>query len=213
MSNTPDAGYKTTNQAAIACIVLAAGLSRRFGSTDKLLAEIDGSPIIHRTVHSACLTDVQTGALKVYVVTPPKQTAPKLGEALMALDVEIIENPNHKAGIGSSISAGIQRLPESVVGALILPGDMPFMTATVLTRLTRVFWTGGARRVIVPVTALGEQRNPVLWPRAWFPKLRRLNADKGAKSLIPGDPADRRDIVIEHEDVFRDIDRPMDLPS
>ena len=87
------------------CIVLAAGLSRRFGETDKLLVEVGGQPLIRRAATCA----LNTRCNRVVVVTG--KDAAQISSALNGLAVTLCPNSAHTDGIGSSISAGIASLP------------------------------------------------------------------------------------------------------
>ena len=71
----------------------------------------------------------------------------------------------------------------------------------------------GAHNALVtfPVTQAGKQRNPVLWPSCYFKELADLGADRGAKHLIPSEPAKLQKIVFQDAASFKDVDRPGDL--
>jgi molybdenum cofactor cytidylyltransferase len=191
---------------SVAAIVLAAGLSRRFGEQDKLLAKIDGEPLIRRAARLA----LRSRCERVHLVT--RAGAHELEAALLGLPVVCCANPDFTSGIGSTIAVGIASLPSDVAGALILPADMPWMDAALLDRLIASFETTGATAVTYPVTTTGEQRNPVIWPRSFFPALRELTTDSGAKGLIPSTPGRRIEVEVAREEVFRDVDEPGDLP-
>lgn len=190
---------------SVAAIILAAGLSRRFGASDKLLAEIDGEPIIRRVTRIA----LNSRCACVHVVIRPG--AQEIEAALQGLPVVHCTNPNFADGIGSSIATGVRSLPPDVSGALILPADMPWLDWSLLDRLIGAFDASGMAKVTYPVSRAGKQRNPVIWPRAFFAQLSELDADKGGKELIPRSPDHRIEVETAHEFVFRDIDRPEDL--
>ncbi len=132
-------------------------------------------------------------------------------EYLAGRRVEVCENPVATDGIGGSVAAGVGALDAAVTGAAILPGDMPNVTPDMLRRLADAFKATEARCVVVPVTAGGEQRNPVLWPRPWFARLMTLRGDRGAKALIPTDRDQRCDVVFPDDLEFFDVDTPADL--
>ena len=189
----------------VACLVLAAGQSTRFGAANKLLAEIDGRPVIHHVVREA-LASRSTG---VNVIIQPDSEP--ITSALAGLSVTHCVNRDFTSGIGSSIATGIRSLPRKITGALILPADMPWMRARVLDELIAAFENSGSGHVTIPITAAGEQRNPVLWPRSYFAALSKLQEDQGAKPLIPKDPDRCQKVIIGDERVFLDVDTPGDL--
>lgn len=194
-----------TAKCPVACVILAAGRSQRFGRSDKLNAVIEGETILRRTAVAAC----QSQCSQVIVVTQPRATA--LHRALSGLAVRFIENPDHLKGMSQSIKAGIAALPQSAAGAMILPGDMPWLTAGILDMLIDTFRRDAGQRVIVPVNAAGLQANPLIWPSVWFPQLMGISGDRGAKSLIPKDKSQRLEVVFSDEFAFRDVDEPGDL--
>ena len=56
--------------------------------------------------------------------------AARIEEALAGLSVRFVPNADWQTGIGSSIAAGVRALGDGVDGALIVPGDMPFLSRT-----------------------------------------------------------------------------------
>lgn len=196
---------KTEQPTGVACIILAAGESIRFGPENKLLAQLGGEVLILRTARQV----LKSRCRHVSIVVQPDARA--IANHLRGLDVAIQPNPAFRNGIGTSISVGIASLPESIGGAFILPGDMPNIEAGVIDRMIGCFERSGGEKVIVPITASNQQRNPLLWPRRYFPELTKLNANQGGKALIPKDPDQRIDVLVASEDFFRDIDTQQDL--
>lgn len=191
----------------VACIILAAGLSRRFGAADKLMASVGGAPLVLAPVRAA----VAAGCRPVLAVVKPESG--QLRRVLAPFPVDIVENPAFEAGLGTSVAAGVRALPGSILAAFVLPGDMPAMNPDVLQRLLTAFRDGGCREVIVPVTESdGERRNPVLWPRSWFGRLAGLDGDRGAKHLIPAPEVGVcRHLAFTGDRSFLDIDTPGDI--
>ncbi|HVL73390.1 MAG TPA: NTP transferase domain-containing protein, partial [Beijerinckiaceae bacterium] len=91
--------------AGIAAVVLAAGQSRRMGGPNKLLARIDGVPLVRRTADAALMSD--TGP--VIVVTGHQAEAVRA--ALAGLDLRFVHNPDYPEGLSTSLRAGIRAVP------------------------------------------------------------------------------------------------------
>jgi molybdenum cofactor cytidylyltransferase len=87
--------------------------------------------------------------------------------------------------MASSIAADVMALGSQALGALIVPGDMPFLTSALLKDLMATFHENQGGSIVYPTTRAGEQRNPVLWPRRFFPLLASLTGPGGAKHLQP----------------------------
>jgi molybdenum cofactor cytidylyltransferase len=66
---------------------------------------------------------------------------------------------------------------------------------------------------VFPATAAGEQRNPVLWPRRFFPKLMALSGREGAKRLLQSLGSESVSIVADDAGTFADIDTIADLEA
>ena len=188
----------------IGAVLLAGGASRRFGSENKLLASVEGQPMVTRVAREVLAADVDD----IVVVTGAEHEG--YVTALSGLLVRIVPNSKWDDGIGGSIAVGVSALPAGLDGAFIVPGDLPNLSAHVFRRLTEVFAEHNASDVIVPVTGGGEQRNPVLWPKALFPRLAQLTGARGGKSLLDTLGEARVDVAFDDERLFADIDTTDD---
>jgi molybdenum cofactor cytidylyltransferase len=92
-----------------------------------------------------------------------------------------------------------------------VPGDLPNLTEAMFRHLAQEFQAHGARKVVVPVTADGAQRNPVLWPRSAFVALAALTGTRGGKSVLDTLAAERLDVAFDDAALFADIDTRDDL--
>ena len=188
----------------LGAVLLAGGLSRRFGADNKLLADVGGTPMVGRIAREI----LAGGVDPLIVVTGAEHDA--YAAALKGLAVRLVPNPLWDEGMGGSIAAGVRALPGDCHGAFIVPADMPNLTAAVLRRLAEAFVHEEGARVVVPVTAGGGQRNPVLWPRHYFAGLAALSGSKGGKSLLDTLGDARLDVAFDDESLFADIDTPDD---
>jgi molybdenum cofactor cytidylyltransferase len=105
-------------------------------------------------------------------------------KALDGLVLRFAHNPSWTRGMGSSIAAGVMALGSQALGAFVVPGDMPFLTSVLLKDLMATFNESRGASIVYPITRAGEQRNPVLWPRRFFPLLASLSGPGGAKHLL-----------------------------
>jgi molybdenum cofactor cytidylyltransferase len=189
---------------AVAGVILAAGRSTRMAPRNKLIEEINGRMVIARVAEAA----LASGARPVVVVTGFE--AERIAEALRGLDLTCVHNPDFAAGLSTSLRAGLAALPAESDGALVLLGDMPFVEAGDLEALIAAFAAKDRNSICVPVRH-GRIGNPVLWGRAYFPEMMRLDGDTGAKQLLEL----HRDRVTEVEAVsdgiFADVDTRLDL--
>ena len=176
----------------IAAIVLAAGRSTRMGPANKLLQDIDGRPMVARVVDAA----LASTARPVVVVTGHQAEA--VQAALAGRDVTFVHNPDYATGLASSLRHGLSALPADCDGALVALGDMPRLTAGHLEQLISAFSPVEGRAIIVPTWG-GKRGNPVLWAARFFPEMKAVAGDVGARHLIG-----------EHADLVREVESPDD---
>jgi molybdenum cofactor cytidylyltransferase len=194
----------------VGAVILAAGQSSRFRASGgpeltKLVAELDGKPIVRRVVEAA----IAAQARPVVVVTGYARDS--VEAAVAALDVGAAFNPKFASGLASSLSVGLSAMPRDVVGALVLLGDMPRIEPQLIDALIDAFLGRKDALAAVPLR-VGRRGNPVLLGRALFEAAMRLKGDEGARKLIGALCANEL-VEVEAPDtgVTFDIDTPDDL--
>ena len=194
------------NPVRVDAVVLAAGLSKRMGSSNKLVQDIAGVSMIGRVVDAALGSDVS----EVVVVTGHQAGA--IESALGAREVGLVHNTGFERGMGSSIAAGISALSGDVDAALICLGDMPHILSRQLDRLIQAFDPARGRSICVLVHA-GERGHPVLFGAEHFAELRRLDGDSGARRILEANGGAVCSIVATDAGVTRDVDTPDELAA
>jgi molybdenum cofactor cytidylyltransferase len=209
----PREGGKTDEETAsktmapeIAGVVLAAGASRRMGKDNKLLAEIDGKPMVAHVVDAV----IAAGLSPVVVVTGHDSDA--VEAALVGRDVALVHNPDYDEGLSASLKTGVRALPSDVAGALVCLGDMPRITPKHLRKLVSAFDPEEGRKIVVPTTR-GKRGNPILWSAEYFAEMQSLAGDVGAKHLIGEHAEAICEVALEDEAIFTDIDTPRELEA
>jgi molybdenum cofactor cytidylyltransferase len=114
--------------------------------------------------------------------------------------------------MGSSIAAGVNAVDAAATGAFIVPGDMPLLTPQAIATLVQAFRGAACNRIVFPTTTGGEQRNPVLWPRAHFGALLSLPPEKGAKALLQLIAAQCLSVPVD-DVLLSDVDTSADLAA
>ena len=188
-----------------AAVLLAAGASRRMGKANKLLELVDGEPMVARV--AAAL--VGSGVSQVVVITGHEHQ--QVREALAESKVRFVHNPDHARGMSTSVRAGVDALGEDVHGALFALGDMPWIRSAHIDALLAAFDPELAP-ICVPVFDR-KRGNPVLWSSRFFPKIRSLTGDVGARRLL-SDHADAVRLVdMDDAAVLMDVDTPEALAA
>ncbi len=184
----------TIEGSRVGAILLAAGLSRRFGAADKLVALWNGRPLLDHAV--ASLAALPLGA-RIIVVGPSGRNTPA--------NFDILTNCQPELGMGHSISLGIERMSRHPIDAcLILLGDMPRVTSAHLARLLGAFEP--ERGVVASVPHGGRPMVPALFGRKHFTALAGLAGDRGAQILL----ARAIQVPIDAE-LLLDMDHPEDF--
>lgn len=186
----------------ITALVLAAGQSKRMGSANKLLLNINGSPMIQHVIKVTRSSRVD----RIIVVIGYQSQ--QIKSALKGYDVEFIVNPDHEEGLSSSLSAGMRCVDDGTEAVLICLGDMPMVTTDSINALITDFDPDTGNEICVPVY-LGKRGNPVLWSRRFINEMMSLVGDCGAKHLLFKHDEIVREVPVSNEGVLIDFDTPQ----
>jgi molybdenum cofactor cytidylyltransferase len=190
----------------IAALLLAAGQSRRMGGPNKLLADVEGVPMVVRVARRLLASRARP------IVAVLGNRADEIDAALGRLPVERVRNPDFAEGLSTSLKRGLAALPEDTDGALVCLADMPLVAGRHLDRLIAAFNPLEGRAIIVP-TRRGKRGNPVLWAKRFFAEMGQIAGDVGARHLI-GEHAELvTEIEMEDDAVLVDIDTPEALAA
>ncbi len=189
----------------IAAIVLAAGLAARMGH-NKLTATLRGKPLLRHAIKAA----LGSHASPVIVVTGNEEDDTKA--AASGLRVTFVHNRDFRAGLSTSLKAGIRALPEDCDGAVVLLGDMPAVQSKLIDRLIAAFNPQEGRAICV-ATHGGKRGNPVLWAKAFFADILMLEGDVGAKHLIVANDESVCEVEAGDDSPLVDVDTPEALAA
>jgi molybdenum cofactor cytidylyltransferase len=190
----------------IGAVLLAAGKSQRMGGPNKLLAEIEGTPMVARVAQRLLASRARP------IIAVLGNQAEEIDATLGKLPVERVRNPDFAEGLSTSLKRGVVALPPDLDGALICLGDMPLISGRHIDRLIAAFNPLEGRAIIVP-TRRAKRGNPVLWSKRFFPAIAELAGDVGAKHLI-GEHAELvAEVEMDDDAILVDIDTPEVLDA
>ncbi len=190
----------------VAALVLAAGRSSRMGGNNKLVAELDGIPVVAAVIRAT----LSSQARPVIVVTG--HDSDQVKRALIGYDVSFVHNRHYFQGMSTSLRRGIAALPSEIDGMLVCLGDMPWIAATHIERLISRFDPAEGRAICVP-TFEAKSGNPVLWAKRFFHEMCTLTGDVGARGLITNYAELVCEVEMADNSVLIDIDTTEDLAS
>jgi molybdenum cofactor cytidylyltransferase len=184
-------------------VVLAAGESRRFGST-KQLHELDGRPLAQHAIDALAAAGVD----ELLVVTGHDAEAL---ESALALPSEgrFVRNPVYRDGQSTSLAAAFHEIAVGSEAAVVLMADQPGIATDDIKALIARF--RATRKQIVRLR-FSDGPGPSLLSREIYAEAGHLHGDVGARVLIASHPE-----WVEEVDVDRprppDIDTLADLDS
>ena len=185
-------------------VVPAAGSAERFGGK-KLLALVDGEPLLDRTI--AALLDGGVDQI-IVVVGPDADELKRDVNAFSDPRVWPVVNPDPSRGMFSSLQAGMSEAQGDAL--VVLPADMPFVQPATVRLLLATF---AAKSAIVSPRSNGKRGHPVILPPALRDEIRSADALLTLHDILKRHPALRVDVDVEDRGVVRDVDRPEDLPA
>ncbi|HWF54186.1 MAG TPA: nucleotidyltransferase family protein [Solirubrobacteraceae bacterium] len=178
----------------IAGLVLAAGAGTRFGQEPKLLAELDGRPLLEHAVAAQCAVDAID---RVVVVLGSR--AEEIRQRVAFGRAEVVVCEAWQDGQSASLRCGAAALAGA--GAVIVTlGDMPRVGAELIAR-----FAGEPPRT--RATYHGRPGHPVVLGPAELAAVAELRGDVGARELLAGG----RTIECSPMAGGDDVDTPQDL--
>ncbi len=180
-------------------VVLAAGGSSRMGRPKQLLL-VGGRPLLERVVAAVCGSRLD----QVVVVLGANADA-----ILAGVDTGCaapLLNPDHATGMASSLRAGLNAVAPDVERAVIILGDQPAISASLIDELLDL--QAASDR---PAAALSFGRllhPPVVLQRELWADLEALEGDVGCRALIRARP----ELVVPLP-VSSDMHHPVDVDT
>ena len=181
---------------AVGCVIMASGMSKRFGN-NKLMAAFDDAPMILRALEAT------EGLVQHRVVVTRHEDVAELCRA-RGVEVVLHELPHRS----DTIRLGLEALGD-VDCCMFLPGDQPLLGKRTVAELIQT-WEANRERIVRPVCG-DVSGSPVLFPHWTFPELINLPEGKGGSCVIKGHPDQVAEINISDPYELMDADTPETL--
>ena len=179
---------------AIGCIVMASGLSARYGR-NKLLEELGGRPVIEHTVEH-----LAAAGLVPLVVTRSDAVSALMNRTGVACVV-------HDGPLKSdTMRVGIEALSPDAAGFLFMPADQPLTLPDSLRRLAAQFLENPTRAARL---GYGDTPgSPVLFPAACRNALLAYRGDRGGADVLKSQRIPCDIVQVSHPWELWDVDTP-----
>jgi molybdenum cofactor cytidylyltransferase len=185
----------------VGAVLLAAGLGTRFEDGNKLLADLDGRPVVYRAAERVAASSVA----ETVAVLGHQATAVRA--ALDGLGLLFRVNEDYREGQSTSVAVGVEAARDRGWDAAVFAlGDMPSVATETIERLVSAY-ADGAGTVLAPGYE-GHRGNPVLFDSAHFDALADVTGDRGGRDIID---SRGRLVPVDDPGVRRDVDRTRDL--
>jgi molybdenum cofactor cytidylyltransferase len=187
----------------ISIVILAAGLSTRFGR-NKLLETIEGRPLIRRVVETALASLVDE------TVVVLGHQAQDVRAALEGLGCRFVYNIHYREGQSSSVKAGLKAVSRNAEATMVLPGDVALITSATINVLIREYVTRGGLLLIAAHE--GKAGHPILFDQALFREMLAIEEQSfGLKAVVGRHRHEARMVEVGNEGVLYDLDTPEDF--
>jgi molybdenum cofactor cytidylyltransferase len=184
-------------------VLLAAGESRRMGSTNKLELLVQGEALLHRTAR------ILLGSNLNEVVVVTGHEAEKARFLLNSLPVKTVYNENYSEGQMTSVHKGLAALQQPCAGVMICLADQPLLEAQDVNLLIESFLKRTAGSVLVP-TYQGKRGNPIILSYEHRDAILAGDRNLGCKRFIEKNPDLVTTLEMPNNHVVVDLDTPDD---
>ena len=189
-------------------VVLAAGMSRRFGGDKRAARLPNGSTVAAETLHHL---SVAFDAIHV-VLRDSDSDAFIESLTIAAPNARFSRCQDAHLGMGHSLAHGVAQVAEWD-GLAVCLADMPFIQARTYRQLIEAFKAKAESRAILVPTYRSKRGHPVLFGSEHFRAMQLLQGDEGAKTVLRAQASNVRFVEIDDAAILRDIDQPDDLLS
>ncbi|MCJ8499426.1 DVU_1551 family NTP transferase [Desulfatitalea alkaliphila] len=186
----------------VSAIILAAGESRRMGRFKPLL-HLGATTVVERVVQLYAAA----GLKDIIVVTGCNSDA--LCTALTHLPLRCIHNGQWRAGMYTSLQAGLGALPVDARAFFVHPVDIPLVRPSTVGALARSFHD--QRGAVCHPCYDGRRGHPVLIPAALGADLLAWPGEGGLRAFWQSWTGPWREVAVADEGILLDLDTPADL--
>jgi len=183
-------------------ILLAAGLSNRMGTENKLLLKVSEElSMVRYSVETLLASKID----HLYVVVGFEANAVK--SELEGLPITIVNNREYQNGQASSVRAGLSAIDRTHKAVLLALSDQPFLVANDINKFIDEFFKKEVEQVFIPYC--DEQRgNPIILPNSYVSEILCSSTNLACKNYTKKNPHSVHKYETLNRNFFKDLDTP-----
>jgi len=132
----------------------------------------------------------------------------KIKQKTKGLSIITIFNPDYMRGMLSSVQMGFRSLPEGAQAAVVLLGDQPSISHTVIDKVIEGY-SQTTKGIVLP-TYKKKRGHPVLFDMKYKSEIATLSPEVGLRGIVYGHPNDVYEVPVTTSSILRDIDDMQD---
>ena len=190
----------------IKVILLAAGLSKRMKSENKLIKLYKNKPLINYSLNVL----KKSKANKIIIVLGHQY---KEVRKIIKKNKKIIftYNKNYKKGMASSIKMGLKKISKNDKGFIVAQSDMPFVKQSDINKICRSIKT--KKFLVHALKYKNRLGNPIGFDISLIKKFKNIKGQFGAKFMVKRLKNRTNFINISSLKSFKDFDKVSDFRS
>ena len=190
----------------IKVILLAAGLSKRMKSENKLIKLYKNKPLINYSLNVLKKSKVN----KIIIVLGYQY---KEVRKIIKKNKKIIftYNKNYKKGMASSIKMGLKKVSKNDKGFIVAQSDMPFVKLSDINKICRSIKT--KKFLVHALKYKNRLGNPIGFDISLIKKFKNIKGQFGAKFMVKRLKNRTNFINISSLKSFKDFDKVSDFRS
>ena len=190
----------------IKVILLAAGLSKRMKSENKLIKLYKNKPLINYSLNIL----KKSKANKIIIVLGHQYKEVK---KIIKKNKKIIFtfNKNYKKGMASSIKMGLKKVSKNDDGFIVAQSDMPFVKLSDINKICRSIKT--KKFLVHALKYKNRLGNPIGFDISLIKKFKNIKGQFGAKFMVKRLKNRTNFINISSLKSFKDFDKVSDFRS
>ena len=164
-------------------------------------------PFVEKTIIETVL-DNATSSKANYTLLVLGSFREKIKQKTKGFPVITVFNPGYRRGMLSSVQMGFRSLPEGAQAAVVLLGDQPSISHTVIDKVIDAY-SLTTKGIVLP-TYKKERGHPVLFDMKYKSEIVELSPKVGLRGIVYSHPGDVFEVPVNTSSILRDIDDMQD---